>query len=62
VPGIAETVKPRYYVRTYYSIKRLNPSGIIPKGTPVDYRQPFPGAVVAARAERLNPGLPARPQ
>jgi glutathionyl-hydroquinone reductase len=41
VPGIAETVKPRYYVRTYYSIKRLNPSGIIPKGTPVDYRQPF---------------------
>src|SRR5262249_12068960 len=41
VPGVAETIKPRYYVRTYYSIKRLNPSGIIPKGTPVDYRQPF---------------------
>jgi glutathionyl-hydroquinone reductase len=41
VPGVAETVKPRYYLRTYYSLKRLNPSGIIPKGTPVDYRQPF---------------------
>ena len=41
VPGVAETVKPRYYVRIYYSIKRVNPSGIIPKGTPVDYRQPF---------------------
>ncbi len=40
LPGIAATVKPRYYVINYYSIKKLNPSGIIPKGTPVDYAQP----------------------
>ena len=37
VPGIAQTVKPRYYVIGYWSIAKLNPSGIIPKGTPVDY-------------------------
>jgi putative glutathione S-transferase len=40
VPGIAETVKPRYYVINYWSIARLNPLGIIPKGTPVDFSQP----------------------
>jgi putative glutathione S-transferase len=40
VPGIAETVKARYYVINYWSIKRVNPTGIIPKGTPVDYREP----------------------
>ncbi len=40
VPGIAETVKPRYYVINYWSIARLNPLGIIPKGTPVDLTQP----------------------
>jgi len=40
VPGVAETVKPRYYVINYYSIARVNPNGIIPKGTPVDYGQP----------------------
>jgi glutathionyl-hydroquinone reductase len=39
VPGIAATVTPRYYVINYYSIARINPSGIIPKGTPVDFRQ-----------------------
>jgi len=33
-------VKPRYYVINYWSIKRLNPAGIIPKGTPVDFSQP----------------------
>ena len=32
VPGVAETVKPRYYVMGYYSIGRVNPTGIIPKG------------------------------
>lgn len=48
VPGIAETVKPRYYVIGYYSIKRVNPNGIIPKGTPVDYRQPHDRARFAA--------------
>jgi putative glutathione S-transferase len=40
VPGVAETVKPRYYVMGYYSVKRVNPTGIIPKGTPVDFRPP----------------------
>ena len=48
VHGIAETVKPRYYVMTYYSIARLNPTGIIPKGTPVDFRQPHDRARFAA--------------
>ena len=48
VPGVAETVKPRYYVMGYYSIRRVNPTGIIPKGTPVDYRQPHDRARFAA--------------
>ena len=38
-PGVAETVKPRLYVQNYYSLK-VNPTGIIPKGTPVDFSQP----------------------
>jgi putative glutathione S-transferase len=37
VPGIAATVKPRHYVAGYWSIERLNPTRIIPKGTPVNY-------------------------
>jgi putative glutathione S-transferase len=37
VPGVAATVKPRQYIAGYWSIERLNPTGIIPKGTPVDY-------------------------
>jgi hypothetical protein len=36
MPGIAEIVKPRDYVMNYYSIAKLNPTEIIPKGTPVD--------------------------
>src|ERR1700746_3049771 len=40
MPGVAETVKARYYVINYWSIARLNPMGIIPKGTPVDYSGP----------------------
>lgn len=40
VPGIAATVKPRHYVANYWAIARLNPGGIIPKGTPVDYAAP----------------------
>ncbi len=48
VPGVAATVKPRYYVINYYSIKKLNPTGIIPKGTPVDYAQPHDRARLAA--------------
>jgi putative glutathione S-transferase len=37
VPGIAATVKPRHYVIGYWSIKKVNPSGIIPKGTYAPY-------------------------
>ena len=40
VPGVAATVKPRQYLAGYWSIQRLNPTGIIPKGTPVDYQSP----------------------
>src|SRR5262249_27113174 len=40
LPGLAETVEPRYYVINDGSIARLNPVGIIPKGTPVDYTAP----------------------
>ena len=47
LPGIAETVKARYYVINYWSIARLNPPGIIPKGTPVDYTQPHDRARLA---------------
>jgi putative glutathione S-transferase len=36
-PGIAATVKPRLYVQNYYSLERVNPSGIIPRGTPVNF-------------------------
>jgi putative glutathione S-transferase len=38
-PGIAETVKPRLYVLNYYSLERVNPNGVIPRGTPVDFTQ-----------------------
>jgi putative glutathione S-transferase len=48
VPGIAATVKPRYYVINYWSIARVNPSGIIPKGTPVDFAKPHDRARLAA--------------
>lgn len=41
VPGIAATVKPRQYIAGYWSIRRLNPTGIIPKGTPVNYEAPY---------------------
>ena len=36
-PGIAATVKPRLYVQNYYSLTRVNPNGIIPCGTPVNF-------------------------
>ena len=48
VPGVAATVKPRYYVINYWSIKRVNPIGIIPKGTPVDFGQSHDRARLAA--------------
>jgi putative glutathione S-transferase len=48
VPGVAATVKPRYYVINYYSIAKVNPNGIIPKGTPVDLGEPHNRARLAA--------------
>jgi putative glutathione S-transferase len=48
VPGIAATVKPRYYVIGYWSIRKLNPTGIIPKGTPASYDAPHDRARLAA--------------
>jgi putative glutathione S-transferase len=48
VPGVAATVKPRHYVINYWSIRKVNPTGIIPKGTPVDYVQPHDRARLAA--------------
>jgi putative glutathione S-transferase len=35
VPGVAGTTYPRHYVINYWSIKKLNPTGIIPKATPI---------------------------
>ena len=57
VPGVAETVKPRYYVMGYYSIGRVNPTGIIPKGTPVDFRQPHDRARFRAPWRHDDPPL-----
>ena len=48
VPGIAETVIPRQYVINYWTIRRHNPNGIVPKGTPIDYAQPHDRARLAA--------------
>ena len=48
VPGVAATVKPRHFIVGYWSIVRLNPTGIIPKGTPVDYAQPHDRGRLAA--------------
>ncbi len=48
VPGVPETVRPRYYVIGYYSIKKVNPTGIIPKGTPIDLSAPHDRGRLAA--------------
>jgi putative glutathione S-transferase len=48
VPGIAATVKARHYVINYWGIPRVNATGIIPKGTPVDYSAPHNRARLAA--------------
>jgi hypothetical protein len=48
VPRVAATVKPRYYVINYYSIAKLNPTGVIPKGTPIDLEQSDDRARLAA--------------
>jgi putative glutathione S-transferase len=47
-PGVSATVKPRYYVIGYWSIRKLNPTGIIPKGTPATYDAPHDRARIAA--------------
>ena len=39
IPGVAGTVNARYYVLGYYSNTNVNPTGIIPRGTPVDFAQ-----------------------
>ena len=39
-PGIANTVDARQYIANYHSIPDLNPAGLIPKGTPVDFTRP----------------------
>ena len=48
MPGVAGTVTPRYYVINYYSIPKVNPTLIIPKGTPVDLGLPHDRARLAA--------------
>jgi putative glutathione S-transferase len=48
IPGVAATVTPRYYVINYWSIRKLNPTGIIPKGTPVDLSPPHDRTRLAA--------------
>ena len=37
VPGVAGTVKLRYYVIGYWSIRKVNPTGIIPRGAPAPF-------------------------
>jgi glutathionyl-hydroquinone reductase len=48
MPGIAGTVTARYYVINYYSIAKVNPTMIVPKGTPVDFGQPHDRGRLAA--------------
>ena len=48
VPGIAETVKVAHFKRGYWSITRLNPSGVIPKGPELTYDAPHDRARLAA--------------
>jgi putative glutathione S-transferase len=48
MPGIAGTVTARYYVINYYSIAKVNPTMIVPKGTPVDFGQPHDRARLVA--------------
>jgi putative glutathione S-transferase len=48
VPGVAGTTFPRHYVINYWSIRKLNPTGIIPKGTPIDFGETHDRARFAA--------------
>ena len=43
-----DRLTPRHYVINYWSIRRLNPTGIIPKGTPVDFGENHDRARFAA--------------
>ena len=52
-PGVAATVKPRYHVINYYTIPKVHPAGVVPKGTPADFSQPHDRARLAARCKRL---------
>jgi glutathionyl-hydroquinone reductase len=47
-PGVAGTVNARYFIRGYWSNPRVNPTGIIPKGTPVIYDAPHDRARLVA--------------
>ena len=38
VPGIAETVDVQVYKENYYSIRSVNPSGVVPLGPLIDFR------------------------
>jgi putative glutathione S-transferase len=40
VPGVAPTINARYYVLGYYSNTNVNPTGVIPRGTPVNFVLP----------------------
>jgi putative glutathione S-transferase len=57
VPGMAETVKPRYDVIGYCAIAKLNPGGITPKGAPVDLVSPHDRARLAARRQPNGTGV-----
>ena len=48
VPGVAGTVKPRYYVINYYSIPKVNPTDDHSQGNAGRSPAAVPGAVVAA--------------
>jgi glutathionyl-hydroquinone reductase len=39
VPGIAETVDVQTYKENYYSIRAVNPSGVVPRGPNISFRQ-----------------------
>ena len=54
MPGIAETVKPRYYVIGYYSIARVNPTGTSPRA-----RRSITGNRTTARGLRPDETLVA---
>ncbi len=44
LPGVRDTVDLDHIKRGYYSIKALNPNGIVPKGPELDWVAPLPAA------------------